>query len=116
MRTPTTHGLFWRGSTPYMPGDRRAPAPRHGESLVGDLGPAGIGPYPVVSQLHVEICGIQNLRERATRELGYWIRSDHTGNGYAKAAAMALTVEALRLPGVEAWRFAATEPIPVVPP
>lgn len=48
----------------------------------------------------VGICGIQNRRDRATREFAYWIRSDHTGNGYATAAAMALTVEALRVPGV----------------
>ncbi|WP_218009761.1 GNAT family N-acetyltransferase [Actinomadura kijaniata] len=39
--------------------------------------------------------------EPGTREIGYWVRTDHTRRGLATAAAGALTAEAFGLPGVE---------------
>jgi RimJ/RimL family protein N-acetyltransferase len=48
----------------------------------------------------VGFCGIQHRHQADTRQLGFWVRPDLTGRGHATAAARALTVEALRLPGV----------------
>jgi RimJ/RimL family protein N-acetyltransferase len=46
------------------------------------------------------VCGIQDRGMPDARELGYWVRTSATGQGYATAAAQALTQAALRLPGV----------------
>lgn len=48
----------------------------------------------------VGFCSIQHRHRADTRQLGFWVRSDVTGCGYGSAAARALTMEALRLPGV----------------
>lgn len=50
------------------------------------------------------LLGIFGLHRRigpGALELGYWLRPDAVGRGYATAAAGVLTLEALRTPGVE---------------
>jgi ribosomal-protein-serine acetyltransferase len=46
-------------------------------------------------------CGLMTRMGPGTVEIGYWIRSAHTGRGYATGAVAALTRVALTLPGVE---------------
>ena len=48
----------------------------------------------------VRSCGLMARMGPGTLEIGYWIRSGHTGQGYATAAVTALTPMALALPGV----------------
>lgn len=45
-------------------------------------------------------CGLHARIGPGALEIGYWIARRHTGRGYAKAAATALTRAALSLPGV----------------
>lgn len=46
-------------------------------------------------------CGLMTRMGPGTLEIGYWIRSEYTGRGYASGAAAALTQAALALPGIE---------------
>jgi ribosomal-protein-serine acetyltransferase len=41
-------------------------------------------------------CDVRLVRDTSWAEIGYWVRSDRTGRGYASAAARALTDAALR--------------------
>jgi RimJ/RimL family protein N-acetyltransferase len=45
-------------------------------------------------------CGLMTRMGPGTLEIGYWIHSRHSGQGYATAAVTALTRVALALPGV----------------
>jgi RimJ/RimL family protein N-acetyltransferase len=48
----------------------------------------------------VGFCGLHDRVGPGGLEIGYWVRSDHTGRGLATAAASALTSSALGLQGV----------------
>jgi RimJ/RimL family protein N-acetyltransferase len=50
----------------------------------------GFGLYEADGAL-VGGCGLHDRRGPGTFEMGYWVRSDRTGRGYATAAARALT-------------------------
>ena len=45
-------------------------------------------------------CGLHARIGPGALEIGYWVARKHTGRGYAKAAARALTQAALSLPGI----------------
>lgn len=56
--------------------------------------------FTAVGEL-VGSCGLMTRMGPGTLEIGYWIRSAHTGRGYATAAVAALTRVALALPDVD---------------
>lgn len=61
----------------------------------------GLGMYEVDTG---ELVGASGLHRRVGPggiEIGYWVRADRTGRGYAKAAAAALTRAAMALDGME---------------
>lgn len=50
----------------------------------------------------VGVAGLHLNREPAPAEIGYWVRSDRTGRGYATAATWALTTAAFQFLAVDA--------------
>ncbi|GII25362.1 putative acetyltransferase [Planosporangium mesophilum] len=56
--------------------------------------------FTVVGEL-VGSIGLMTRMGAGALEIGYWIRSAHTGRGYATAAVIALTRVALALPGID---------------
>lgn len=60
--------------------------------------------YPILSADESEVVGSSGLHVRCGKgcvEIGYWIRSDRTGRGYATEVTYALTRIALALNGVD---------------
>jgi RimJ/RimL family protein N-acetyltransferase len=59
--------------------------------------------YTIFDQDETEVLGGAGLHRRAETdclEIGYWIRADQIGKGYATEAARALTAAALAVPGI----------------
>jgi ribosomal-protein-serine acetyltransferase len=46
-------------------------------------------------------CGLMSRQGPGVLEIGYWVHSGHTGQGYATAAALALTEAGLKRPDVD---------------
>ena len=81
----------------FMPWAMETPTLETVEAFLGSLTPGmsmGFGLFDADGEL-VGGFGLHNRRGPGILEIGYWVRSDRTGRGYATATARALTDVAL---------------------
>ncbi len=103
--TPASIGEFleravanWEAGHEFQFAIRGAPA--GGSTGVTNGVSDGVSEGDSVPGTLLGFCGLHDRVGPGGLEIGYWVRSDHTGRGLATAAASALTSSALGLQGV----------------
>jgi ribosomal-protein-serine acetyltransferase len=90
--------LAWMRFEPLSDEDR-VKLINNGRAAWRDGGDANYGVF--LDHVVVGGCGLHRRRGPWTMDLGYWIRADHTGRGYAVEIARGLTTAAFGVPGIE---------------